>query len=220
MQESSGNGGELVTLGSKFHVTEHALVVGTATAPTLEETAQAADKLKRIHDALKYWIGDVIRMAEGLFHEEASQIIDASFLDEKTINDCRFVSTRVDVDVRQLAPSWDHAKAVANLKPVDQKKYIQKALDENWIASKLKSEVQAASVGGKTGLRYLLIVDAGTEPKQAALAKKLEGDGYGVTTRTGIKRDPKPAKKPKGKKEITARGKKGGHVKPYARRRK
>ncbi len=211
---------ELVILGAPFHVDEHALTVATAAPPTLEDVAVAADRLKRIHGALMYWIGDVTRLAEGLFHEEAAQIIDKDFLDEKTINDCRFVATRVDRDVRRMAPSWDHAKAVANLKPADQKRFIQRALDEDWIASKLKTEVAAVAAGGKSGMRFLLIVDAGTEAKQGKLADTLERDGYQVTKRTGVKRDKTKGKKAakKGKAgPITARSKKGG-ARPYSQK--
>ncbi len=69
-------------------------------------------------------------------------------------------------------------------------------------------------------MRYLLIVDAKSEAKQTELAKKLEGDGFGVTKRTGVKRDRVAKKaKPKSGAKKPAAAKKAGAPKPYARKR-
>jgi len=201
-------------------VDQHALVLALERPATLEEITKAAGKLKDIRGALRYWRGDLINLAEKLHPEQASQIVDAdTFGDEAETNADRLVASKVDLAVRRASPSWEHSRAVAHLAHKDQVKWIQKALDEDWIASKLKTEVQAAEVGGKTGMRFLLIVDAGTEAKQTKLAATLEKDGYKVTLRTGIKREAK-AKKPKKLKAgaVTARAKKGGR-RPYAPRK-
>jgi hypothetical protein len=94
------------------------------------------------------------------------------------------------------------------------------ALDEDWIPSKLKTEVASEAAGGSTALRFLLVVDVKTEAKQAEWAKKLESEGFSVTKRSSVKKEPKAAKKAKakkGKKEITARRR--GVSKMYTRRR-
>jgi hypothetical protein len=211
---------QLVAVGQPFRLSEHGLAINGG-KPTFEECATAADKLKKVHGALAYWLGDLINLTEGLFHEEASQIIDKEFLSEKDVSAFRFVAERVSLKTRALAPSWQHAQAVAALKPAEQEKWLQKALDEDWIASKLKAEVQADDAGGASKMRFLLIVDAGTEAKQIALADRLEKEGYRVTKRSGLKKEAKPKKiKGEKKKVVTTRGKKRGVVKPYARRRK
>lgn len=218
--DAEETGLELIPLGSPFHITERGLVMNHP--PSFEQAQEAAGKLKKVHESILYWIGDIAHMCEGLFHEEASQIIDQAWIDEKTVAACRFVSEKVSPKVRALAPSWEHARAVAALPEKQQEKWLQKALDEEWIASKLKSEIQSEAVGGESKMRFLLIVDCGTEAKQDALAKSLEKDGFSTTKRAGVKKEAKPKKKLKGekKKEITARGKKRGVVKPYARRRR
>jgi hypothetical protein len=89
------------------------------------------------------------------------------------------------------------------------------SLDEDWIPSK----IQAAGSSDKTGLRFLLVVDAKSEAKQKELAKKLEAEGFAVTLRSSVKKEPKAAKEKKGKKgEVTAR-KRRGAPKAYTRRR-
>lgn len=121
-------------------------------------------------------------------------------------------------ELRARAKSWAHAKAVAHLKPKDQEKYLQMALDEDWIPSKLKNEIQAAGSSDSTGLRFLLVVDTKTESKQKEWAKKLEAEGFSVTLRSSVKKEPKAKKEKKGKKEITAK-KRRGAPKAYTRRR-
>lgn len=211
---------ELVTLGAPFHV--DGLTLSARNGVTFEEAGAAALKLKQVHGALHWWIGDLIRLTEGLFHEEASQIIDQEFLDEKTITECRAVSASVGPDMRLMAPSWEHAKAISRLKPAEQKKFLQMCLDDSWTAAKLKSEVDAKSVGGKSGMRFILIVDAGTEAKQTALAKALEKDGYSVTKRTGIKRVAKTKKGKASPKKLkaVAKIKRTGGRRPYAPKKK
>lgn len=213
---------ELVPLAAPFHFGEHGLTVNGGPKPTLADCADALRKVQRVAGAIRYCRGDLISYIEKVFKEEAAQVIDADLLDDKETRDDRFVAEHVLLPMRQKAPSWDHAKAIAGLPPAKQEKFLQAALDNDWIASKLKSEVQSDQVGGESKMRFLLIVDCGTEAKQTAVADRLEKEGYGVTKRSGVKKEAKAtkAKAAKGKKEITARGKKRGVVKPYARRRK
>lgn len=212
---------QLVPLGAPFALTEHGLSAPFGPRPTIEQCAAAAMKLKRIHGALAYWIGDFAELVETLHGEEASQIIDPEFLDEKTLSDYRFVAKSVGVPIRRMAPSWDHSKAVARLPPAKQEKWMQQSLDQDWIASKLKAEISADGAGGSTAMRFLIIVDAKTEAKQKELAKKLESEGFVCTLRSGLKKEAK-AKKAKGggrkKGEVTAR-KRRGAPKMYTRRR-
>lgn len=202
----------VVPLGPPFGLTATTLVVHNGDALTIEQAGEAAGRLKMVRGSLAYWMGDLIDIIEQRFGEQASQIIDPDFLDEKTVADYRFVAKNVAPPQRLLAPSWDHARAVASLKPAAQDKWLQRALDEDWIASKLKSEIAADGAGGDSAMRFLVIVDAKTEAKQQALAKQLEADGYACTLRTGVKKE-KKAKAKKGK------GKRKGAPRPYARRK-
>lgn len=211
----------LLPVGAPFALSQTALMVNNGDALTIEQAGQAAGKLKAVHGSLAYWMGDLIDIIETRFGEEAAQIIDPDFLDEKLVADYRAVAKAVAPPMRALAASWDHAKAVSRLKPEAQEKWLQKALDEDWIASKLKQEITAAGAGGDSSMRFLLIVDTKTEAKQKELAKRLEAEGFSCTLRAGLKKEPKEkkAKKTRAKKEITAR-KRRGAPKPYTRRRK
>jgi hypothetical protein len=225
-QETLVPGGltDLVPLAEPFHFTPHGLkVVGPK--PTLEQCGQELHRLKLVRGGLDYNIGDLINLTEKLFGEDASQVIDAELLDERVASELRFVTGKVSEEVRKMSPGWEYSKAVAHLPKPQQEKWLQQALDQDWIASKLKSEIAAAAAGGSTAMRYLVIVDTKTESKQKELAKKLEGDGFTVTVRTGVKKERKPkakkatsAKKAAGAKTGGAK-KKAGTVKPYQRKR-
>lgn len=208
-------GTDLVKLGQKFQFTSTGLrVVGQK--PTLAECAEALHLLKTVRGSVNYVMGDAINLIEKLYGEEASQVIDAELVDEKTAAELRFVTKQVDEEVRAMSPGWEYSKVIAGLKKPQQVKWLQQALDQDWIASKMKSEIAAADAGGSTAMRFLLIVDAKTETKQKELAKKLESDGFSVTMRESVKKERKVGeKKVAGKKK----GKGTGTPRPYARKR-
>lgn len=224
-QETLVPGGlsDLVPLAEPFHFTPHGLkVVGPK--PTLEQCGQELHRLKLVRGGLDYNMGDLINLTERLFGEDASQVIDPELIDERVASELRFVTSKVSEDVRKMSPGWEYSKAVAHLPKQQQERWLQQALDQDWIASKLKSEIATASAGGSTAMRYLLIVDAKTESKQNELAKKLEGDGFTVTKRTGVKKErkakAKAAKKATAKKASGGGKKKGGGTpRPYTRKR-
>lgn len=209
----------LIHLGPPFRLTHSGYAVQAANGkPAASDFGKALIYIKAHADRLRYLRGDLINMAEAMLGEEASQVIDPEYIgDEKDANEDRFVAKGVAPDLRLLAQSWAHAKAVAHLKPKEQEKFLQLALDEEWIPSKLKNEVAAAGSSDKTALRFLLIVDVKTEAKQKEWSKKLEAEGFSVTLRSSVKKEPK-AKKKKAKKEVTAK-KRRGAAKMYTRRR-
>lgn len=216
---------DLVPLAEPFHFRTVGLKI-MGPKPTLEQCGQALHRLRDIRAAIDYNLGDLINATERIHGEAASQVIDAELLDERVASELRFVTGKVGEDVRAMSPGWEYSKVVANLKPADQKKWLQQALDQDWIASKLKSEITASAVGGTSAMRYLLIVDTKTESKQNELAKKLEADGFVVTKRTGVKKERKAKSKkaPAAKKAAAAKTsggakKKAGTPRPYQRKR-
>lgn len=211
---------EMIHLGPPFRLTNagYGLELSGGT-PAVHAFGKALLYLKVHADRVRYLRGDLINLAEQHLGEEASQVIDPQYIgDEKEANEDRYVSKGVTPDIRMKSPSWAHSKVVAHLKPQQQEKYLQQALDEDWIPSKLKNEIAAAGSSDSTALRFLLIVDVKTEAKQKEWAKKLESEGFSVTLRSSVKKEPKQKKGKKGKKEVTAR-KRRGAPKPYTRRR-
>lgn len=200
---------ELVVIGRPFALDEHGLALNGSGKPTLEECTTAAAQFKRVHGALKYWVGDLVVTIEKLFGEESAQIIDAGWLPDSFVNEARVLGERVALPERQIAQSQEHALAVAPLKQAEQRKFLQLSLDEDWSAAKLKTEVQAELSKGKSKPVFLLIADCGTEEKQGKMAALLEKEGCRVTKRSGLRKEAKPKRLKAGKKEKAVRKKKG-----------
>ncbi len=209
-------GMELVVLAAPFVVDGVALAKRDAMNATFGQCDDGLQRLKRIYGAARYWLGDLMLLTEGLFAEEASQLIDESFLSEKEVKDFCYVAGKVRPTTRAHAQSWDHAKAVAHLPDEDQVEWLDRAraggstsgADEPWSARKLATEIGKAEAGGKTVMRWWLVVECGTEAKRDKLADRLEGEGYGVKKSEKLSKVAKPKRKKKA--AITAQKKHKG----------
>jgi len=200
-----------------FHVTEQGITLEPGTKPTREQGEELASCIGKALRAGMYWAGDAANLLEDVFGEEASQFLDAEhFGDVSVLSQAQQVCKKVAPAQRAKAKSFGHSKAVAGLKAKDQEKYLQLALDNDWSPSKLKAEVDGIGAAAETALKFVLVVDCGTEKKQAEVKADLEKQGLAVTVRTSVKKAPKPAKP---KKEVTAKKKRTGPPKMYARRR-
>ena len=211
----------VITVPSALVIGTHGLSVAEGSRLTKDQAAEATASLSAAMKAILYWVGDFAELLEGLFHEEASQFLDAEHFDEQTLAAARFVAKNVPLANREIAQSWPHAKAVAHLKPPVQAKLLQLSLDEDWSPAKLATEAKKAAAGGDdSALRFLLVVDCQTEKKQGEVKAALEKDGYAVTARTSVRKAPKAAKPKREKKgEVTAQKKRRGAPKMYTRKR-
>jgi hypothetical protein len=213
---------QIVAVGPAFVLDPHSLFNPTGRKPTFEECENAAKSLQKVHNSLAWWLGDLIGITESLFSEEASQIIDAENFSESTVRVYRYVAKQVPPKNRTYAQSFSHAQVVAPLKADEQRKWLERSRQEDWSVAKLKTELLASTEGCKSKLKFLLIVDAGTETRQGKLAETLEADGFKVIKKSAVKRE-KAEKKPKAKKRekkgpVTAK-RLGGRTKMSASRR-
>lgn len=200
-----------------FHVSEQGIALEPGTKPTREQGEELAACIGKVLRAGMYWAGDAANLLEEVFGEEASQFLDAEhFGDVGVLSQAQQVCKKVGPGQRAKAKSFGHSKAVAGLKVKDQDKYLQLALDNDWSPSKLKAEVDGIGASAETGLKFILVVDCGTEARQGEVKADLEKQGLAVTVRTSVKKAAKPAKP---KKEVTAKKKRTGPPKMYARRR-
>ncbi len=202
------HGRELVPLSDVRLVVDSVALGMLGGSPSFEQWSTAAERLKKVHGAVKFWIGDLLAMGESLFAEEASQVIDQSYLSEAEVKQYVYVAKGVTPTVRAHAPSWDHCKAVVGLKTEEQEEWLDKARAEDWPARKLSSEIASAKAGGKTVMRFWLVVECGTEARRDKLAGELTTRGF------SIKKQEKLAKvklaKRKKKEPVTAKKKRSG----------
>lgn len=207
---------ELLPLGPPFIVDSVALDDRPGPPPTLAQCGTALKRLTKIMGAARYWRGDLMNLTEGLFKEEASQVVDHELLDEAEAKAEMFVSKHVAPTTRAHAQSWDHARVVAALKVEKQIEWLDKSRAEDWSARKLATEIGKVANGGKTVVRYWLVVECGTEAKRDKLAEELGAKGFIVKRQEAIKKVPKPKRE---KKTVTAQKKHRGAPKMNTRKR-
>ncbi len=208
-----------VSFGTHYTVNSVAITQKQGMVPTLDDCGQALRRVVKIKDAVRYWLGDLMNLTEGLFAEEASQVIDQELLTDAEAREYTFVAKAVGPTVRAHAPSYEHAKAVARLTPEDQVEWLDKArgADEPWSARKLQSEIAQALAEGKAVMRWWLVVECGTEAKRDKLADELGPRGYTVKRQEKLARVKTPKQKKKA--AVTAQKRQKGAPKRNRRQR-
>jgi hypothetical protein len=180
-----------IQLGEHFRITPRGLV--TIDQPSFEDRAQMGATLHVLAEAIQLALGDFANETEAALGEEASQILDADMgWAESTRKTYAWVAKNVLPENRLIPPlTFGHLQVVANLVHTQQRKWLDKAsLGDGttpWSIGKLKTELTAAKAGGSQNLRFFIVVDAGSEKKQMALAARLESEGYIVVKRAGVK---------------------------------
>jgi hypothetical protein len=86
--------------------------------------------LGRMHEAVRFAIGDAILFGEKLYGEEAYQALEALNISEKARWEYMRVAVRVPRSRRRADLSWSHHRAVAALPPPEQKQWLKAASDQ------------------------------------------------------------------------------------------
>ena len=108
-----------------FRFTPTACIVGGR--PRLEESQRAAGFCARVLRASRWWVGDLLLYMDVAHGEAASQVLDATEWDEKTLANCRWVASRVAAETRRAGLEWSHHEAVAGLDGPAQRIWLDKA---------------------------------------------------------------------------------------------
>ena len=110
--------------------------------------------LGRMHEAVRFAIGDAIVLGEHLYHEEAYQAIEAMGLSVDARREYVRVAQQVPRSIRREDLSWSHHRAVAAMKPPEQKKWLR-----------------AAEEGGLSHAELREAIRDGAPPKQASVCR-------------------------------------------------
>jgi hypothetical protein len=98
--------------------------------------------LGRFHEAVRFAIGDAIRLGEALYGEEAFQAIEEMGLSEEARKEYVRVAQKVPRSRRRKGLSWSHHRAVAALEPAEQKEWLKRAEDERLSHHQLRDELR------------------------------------------------------------------------------
>lgn len=210
---------ELVALGPELVVDSAGLARRQSVEiDTVERLVRPMQRVSRVIFVARFWRGDLMNLAETLFGEEASQIVDSEHLTEAEAAAEKLVAAKVKPTTRSHAQSWEHARAVVGLKDEEQAEWLDRSRAESWSAGKLANEIRASKAGeGKTVMRFWLVVECGTEARRDKLADELGPRGYTVKRQEKLSKVAKPKKARKG--PVTAQKKHKGTPKRNTRKR-
>lgn len=85
--------------------------------------------LGKMHEAVRFAIGDAILLGEKLYGEEVYQALESLNVSEKARWEYMRVAARVPRSTRRKDLSWSHHRAVATLPPREQKQWLKTASD-------------------------------------------------------------------------------------------
>ncbi len=101
--------------------------------------------LGRMHEAVRFAIGDAIILGEQLYKEQAYQAIESIGLSEKGRLEYVRVSEKVARSVRRKDLSWSHHRAVAALPPKDQRHWLREASQKGLSHHELREALRDGS---------------------------------------------------------------------------
>ena len=112
-----------------------------------EEFSDLCWVLGRMHEAVRFAIGDAIRLGEELYGEEVHQALELLNLSEAGRLEYVRVATRVPRSRRRRDLSWSHHRAVASLDPVAQKTWLKRCSDEGMSHHQLRDALRGSGAG-------------------------------------------------------------------------
>jgi hypothetical protein len=121
---------------------------------SIERAEAIGSLLGKMHESLRFAIGDWLVLVEKLFPEEFSQLSESLGISEEGRREFMRVSERVPRSTRRKALSWSHHRAVAALDPPQQKEWLKRAIDRGLSHHALREELreEGASLPGASAL--------------------------------------------------------------------
>lgn len=110
--------------------------------PTWKESEEAYNFLRASHGATLWWIGDLLNLMEGTFHERYAQLIDPTDYAVETVRRAQQVANRVPIILRHPAIAWGVFETVAPLEATKQRAILVKVLEDKLRISDVREIVR------------------------------------------------------------------------------
>lgn len=104
--------------------------------------------LGRLHQSLRFAIGDWLLLGEALFPALVYQAADGLGMSEEGMREYVRVSQAVPRSTRRKRLSWSHHRAVAALEPPAQKTWLRRAEEERLSHHALRDALRESGRGG------------------------------------------------------------------------
>ena len=109
---------------------------------TYDQLEAVGALLGRMHQSLRFAIGDYLLLMEARFPEKASQGAEVLGISEDGMREYLRVSEKVPRSVRREKLSWSHHRAVAVLPPAEQKEWLKRAEDTHMSHHQLRDALR------------------------------------------------------------------------------
>jgi hypothetical protein len=111
-----------------------------------EQLEAVGGLLGRMHQSLRFAIGDWLLLMEARFPEKFSQGAEVLGISEDGMREYLRVSEKVPRSVRREQLSWSHHRAVAALEPPEQKEWLDQAVTERLSHHQLRDRLRPAEI--------------------------------------------------------------------------
>ena len=101
--------------------------------------------LGKMHEAVRFAIGDAIIMGEHLYGEKVYQAIESMGLSVDARREYVRVAQQVPRSVRRKDLSWSHHRAVAAMKPKEQRRWLKAASEADMSHHELREAIREGS---------------------------------------------------------------------------
>ncbi len=109
---------------------------------TYEQLEAVGGLLGRMHQSLRFAIGDYLAMMEARFPEKFSQGAEVLGISEEGMREYLRVSEKVPRSIRREKLSWSHHRAVAALEVPEQKEWLERAEARNLSHHQLRDALR------------------------------------------------------------------------------
>lgn len=98
--------------------------------------------LGRIHESMRWAIGDYILAGEQLFGQDAYQLSESLGISPESRQQYVRVSQAIEPPRRRGELTWSHHRAVASLEAEDQDRWLADAVEKGWTKGELETRMR------------------------------------------------------------------------------
>jgi hypothetical protein len=105
-------------------------------------------RLGAIGRCSQWWIGDWIRYGTSRWGERYAEAARVTGYDVTSLRNMAWVASQFDLSLRSDKLTWSHHVLLAPLEPEEQKRWLDRALEERLSVADLRVELRAAQGAG------------------------------------------------------------------------
>lgn len=159
--------------------------------PSMGVCGDMVKVLELAEQSLQFVIGDFLNYADGVFGEEASQLISESGWTESTQKVYQWVASKVPPQYRRSELTFLHHQIIAKLNtPEEQKLWLDRAVEgidgRRWTVAELKKAMNASArdvVFNTEQPKFLVVVECESTDDVQACCRQLENLGRKFSTK-------------------------------------